>query len=112
MAQVAQLRSGDNFPSSGNYLVVDRTARGRAFDYFIEASPPLHAELGARLPADEPGFASLETALAAAQALAEVMGWRRSMSGSGRLLCVPSTQGPSSRCEPAHLRNWRDACEQ
>lgn len=71
MAQVVQLRSGDNFPSSGNYLVVDRTARGRAFDYFIEASPPLHAELGARLPADEPGFASLETALAAAQALAE-----------------------------------------
>ena len=43
----------------------------RFFEYFIDVSPALEPKVGRRLPPGGPGYARLETALHAAQELAE-----------------------------------------
>jgi len=70
MAEVVHLKGGDPLPEEGEYLVVTRIARPRAFEYFIDASPALEPRVGPRVPPGGPGYPSLETAVHAAQDLA------------------------------------------
>lgn len=71
MAEVVYLKAGDPLPESGDFLVVTRLSRPRVFEYFIDVSPALEPKVGRRIPAGGPGYASLDTALQAAQELAE-----------------------------------------
>ncbi len=71
MAEVVKLKAGDTLPEAGEFLVVTRLSRPRVFEYFIDVSPGLEPKVGRRIPPGGPGFARLETALQAAQALAD-----------------------------------------
>ncbi|WP_299004518.1 hypothetical protein [uncultured Caulobacter sp.] len=71
MAEVVKLKAGDALPQADVFLVVTRLSRPRVFEYFIDVSPALEPMVGRRLPPGGPGYASLETALHAAQELAE-----------------------------------------
>ena len=70
MAEVVKLVAGDPLPDEGEFLVVTRLSRPRVFEYFIDVSPALEPKVGRRIPPGGPGYASLETALHAAQELA------------------------------------------
>ena len=70
MAEVVKLVAGDTLPDEGEFLVVTRLSRPRVFEYFIDVSPALEPKVGRRIPPGGPGYASLETALNAAQELA------------------------------------------
>ena len=70
MAEVVKLKAGDPLPEAGEFLVVTRLSRPRVFEYFIDVSPTLAPKVGRRLPPGGPGYASLQTALHAAQELA------------------------------------------
>lgn len=74
MAEVVYLKAMDPLPESGDYLVVTQIGRTRAFEYFIDASPSLAPKIGKRVPPGGPGYATLERAIEAAQALAEQHG--------------------------------------
>lgn len=71
MAEVVKLKAGDTLPEAGEFLVVTRLSRPRVFEYFIDASPALEPKVGHRIPPGGSGYASLETALRAAQELAD-----------------------------------------
>jgi hypothetical protein len=71
MAEVVHLKAIDPLPQDGDYLVITRLGRARAFEYFIDASPSLEPKIGPRVPPGGPGYATVESALSAAQGLAE-----------------------------------------
>lgn len=70
MADVVHLRAVDPLPQSGDYLVITRMARARAFEFFIDASPSLEPKVGPRVPPGGPGYATVERAIEAAQEIA------------------------------------------
>lgn len=70
MAEIVYLKGGDPLPQDGEFLVVTRIGRTRAFEYFIDVSPALEPKVGRRIPPGGPGYASLQSALGAAEALA------------------------------------------
>ena len=74
MTEVVKLRAGESLPEHGNHLVITRIGRVRGFDYYIDGSPAVEGRIGPRVPSGGPGYASLETALKAAEALAEQHG--------------------------------------
>ena len=74
MAEVVHLRAIDPLPGEGDYLVITRVSRVRAFEYFIDASPSLAPKIGDRVPPGGPGYATVERALEAAQTLADQHG--------------------------------------
>jgi hypothetical protein len=74
MVQVVALKWGEALPCRGDHLVVTHISRTRGSDFYIEGSPSLAAKIGGPAPADGPGFALLQTTLAAAEVIAKRLG--------------------------------------
>jgi len=70
MAQVVHLKASEPLPEEGEFLVVTRLSRLRAYEFFIDVSPALEPKVGARVPPGEPGYPTQEKSIEAAQDLA------------------------------------------